>query len=624
MYVFSKENEQNGKLPLKQLSVLLYTSAESRRRCVLHIFQGIRPRIVQLCFSPVHALHHDVHRRSRLLHRPEADDIVRRRLSEEHLITEIHNGDPIRRLKFVFSFSEMQSIFFGDTQKIKHFLRGTPGDLGAERVSPNIAQAVRCDQCARRNQSLCEVHIKGQAVLVLQCSQFVQRKVCHKLHLIFGHREIGTRIALLPRTEFSKGHALSGNEYDQLLAAFTDAKSSRDQIQMLWENQRNELRQEFVQSCIEGDVVYDEKHLHQVLERLDAGFSGDWFGVVLLDAGGGAETLLDSGSEREALEDLLNHMAQGVRAYLLPRGRQWSILLNAATGSGIEQTVAELDALLKRAAREAGGDFLCAFSKPWRDFKNIHLAYLAANEALREQHEKAAGCQEQCGPTLQPAQVPRLSSEQEELLMRYIAAGNEEEAASVLQMILRHNWEEQELPVSMCRCLAYDLLCGILRCLGTMPEVWEQQREALRADLHLLRHAGTRDEIAQMLMATVLRSSAACEGFHTVAGAAREQPMERIMQCVNEHYRDLDFNVSRAAEYLGMSVPYLSNLFKQQTGIGLLNYISGLRVKYAKQCILERHISVAQAAHEAGFENINTFIRIFKKYEGTTPGSINS
>ncbi len=97
------------------------------------------------------------------------------------------------------------------------------------------------------------------------------------------------------------GHALSGNEYDQLLAAFTDAKSSRDQIQMLWENQRNELRQEFVQSCIEGDVVYDEKHLHQVLERLDAGFSGDWFGVVLLDAGGGAETLLDSGSEREAL-----------------------------------------------------------------------------------------------------------------------------------------------------------------------------------------------------------------------------------------------------------------------------------------------------------------------------------
>lgn len=95
-----------------------------------------------------------------------------------------------------------------------------------------------------------------------------------------------------------------------------------------------------------------------------------------------------------------------------------------------------------------------------------------------------------------------------------------------------------------------------------------------------------------------------------------------MVECVNQHYREPDFNVSRAAEYLQVSVPYLSNLFKQQMGIGLLNYISGMRVKYAKKCILEDNLSVAQAAKEAGFENINTFIRTFKKYEGTTPGRI--
>ncbi len=473
-------------------------------------------------------------------------------------------------------------------------------------VVPMASIGAKSDWIIRRALPVMLAMLCITAVLCL-CFLYIQYKPLNRLRKEFAGAE---------------SHARSGNEYDQLSAAFTDTKSDRDQIQMLWEQQRNELRQEFVQSCIEGDVVYDETHLHQVLECLDVDFSGDWFGVVLLDAGGGAETLLDSDSERAALEEHLNHLAQSVRAYLLPRGRQWSILLNAASGEEIEQTVAELNALLQRAAREAGGAFLCAFSKPWRDFMNIHLAYLTANEALCEQHERAAGDPEQCGPTAQPTQVPRLSGEQEEFLMRYIAAGNEEEAASVLQLILRHNWEEQQLSVGMCRCLAYDLLCGILRCLGTMPEVYEQQQDALLADLHLLRHAGTRDEIAQMLTETVHRSAAACKRFRTAAGAAREQPMERILQCVNAHYRDLDFNVSRAAEYLGMSVPYLSNLFKQQTGIGLLNYISGLRVKYAKQCILERHLSVAQAAHEAGFENINTFIRIFKKYEGTTPGSI--
>lgn len=473
-------------------------------------------------------------------------------------------------------------------------------------VVPMSSIGSKSDWIIRRALPVMLAMVCVTAVLCL-CFLYIQYKPLNKLR-----KELAGTV----------GRTLDGNEYDQLLAAFTDAQSSRDQIQLLWENQRNELRQEFVQSCIEGDIVYDEKHLHQVLERLDVGFNGDWFGVVLLDAGGGAEALMDIGREREALEELLNYKTQGVRAYLLPRGRQWSVLLNAASGNEIEQTVKELRALLERAAREAGGDFLCGFSKPWRDFKNIHLAYLAANEALHDEYGKVVGCTGQNGQPVQPAQVPRLSNEQEELLLRYIAAGNSEEAASVLQLILRHNWEEQELPVSVCRCLAYDLVCGILRCLGTMPQVWEQQKDALRTDLHLLRHASTREEISQMLANTVCRSSAACEGAHAAAGAAREQPMDRIMQCVNEHYRDLDFNVSRAAECLGMSVPYLSNLFKQQTGIGLLNYISGLRVKYAKQCILERHISVAQAAREAGFENINTFIRIFKKYEGTTPGCI--
>ena len=185
---------------------------------------------------------------------------------------------------------------------------------------------------------------------------------------------------------------------------------------MLWENQRNELRQEFVQSCIEGDVVYDEKHLHQVLERLDAGFSGDWFGVVLLDAGGGAETLLDSGSEREALEDLLNHMAQGVRAYLLPRGRQWSILFKRGhrqrdrTNRGGAGRFAET-----RGAGGGRGFSVRLFQNHGGILKTSILLIWRPTKRCANSMKKAAGCQEQCGPTLQPAQVPRLSSEQEEL-----------------------------------------------------------------------------------------------------------------------------------------------------------------------------------------------------------------
>ena len=137
---------------------------------------------------------------------------------------------------------------------------------------------------------------------------------------------------------------------------------------MLWENQRNELRQEFVQSCIEGDVVYDEKHLHQVLSvwmPASAAIGSVW---SCWTPEAERRRCWTAAVSVKRWRIFLNHMAQGVRAYLLPRGRQWSILLNAATGSGIEQTVAELDALLKRAAREAGGGFSVRLFKTMAGF----------------------------------------------------------------------------------------------------------------------------------------------------------------------------------------------------------------------------------------------------------------
>lgn len=41
--------------------------------------------------------------------------------------------------------------------------------------------------------------------------------------------------------------------------------------------------------------------------------------------------------------------------------------------------------------------------------------------------------------------------------------------------------------------------------------------------------------------------------------------LSRILQCVQEHFCEHDFNVSRAADLLGLSVAYLSKYFKRQT-----------------------------------------------------------
>lgn len=106
------------------------------------------------------------------------------------------------------------------------------------------------------------------------------------------------------------------------------------------------------------------------------------------------------------------------------------------------------------------------------------------------------------------------------------------------------------------------------------------------------------------------------------AGNKLNAVFRSIVQCVEENYSNPDFNVSKLAELLQMNLSYISKCFKVSTGIGLLDYINRMRINEGKRLISEKKRTVSQVAQMVGFENLNSFIRVFKKYESCTPGSI--
>lgn len=73
------------------------------------------------------------------------------------------------------------------------------------------------------------------------------------------------------------------------------------------------------------------------------------------------------------------------------------------------------------------------------------------------------------------------------------------------------------------------------------------------------------------------------------------------------------------ANQLFVTEQYLSRIFKEQTGIGISEYLIRSRLAKVRQLLLETEESVTDIAFSAGFSNINSFNRIFKKYQGMTP-----
>lgn len=95
----------------------------------------------------------------------------------------------------------------------------------------------------------------------------------------------------------------------------------------------------------------------------------------------------------------------------------------------------------------------------------------------------------------------------------------------------------------------------------------------------------------------------------------------RVMEYIQDNYQDPDLNISQTGLHFHMTPAYLSMLFKKQTGDSLLKYISQVRVDAAKK-LLEEGKSVTEVADMVGFRDCSTFIRVFKKATGVTPGQI--
>lgn len=94
----------------------------------------------------------------------------------------------------------------------------------------------------------------------------------------------------------------------------------------------------------------------------------------------------------------------------------------------------------------------------------------------------------------------------------------------------------------------------------------------------------------------------------------------KVENILEKNYSDMSLSVGRIADELNMPMRLVSSQYKQKTGYGLLDRIHSFRIEKAKAMLLETQDSVYEIAERCGYENVNTFIRVFRKYTGQTPG----
>ncbi|WP_180271121.1 helix-turn-helix domain-containing protein [Fredinandcohnia onubensis] len=95
--------------------------------------------------------------------------------------------------------------------------------------------------------------------------------------------------------------------------------------------------------------------------------------------------------------------------------------------------------------------------------------------------------------------------------------------------------------------------------------------------------------------------------------------VERILEYVDNHFQN-DISLNDVADWIGLSTTYISKVIKETTGKSYLEYVNSKRIERAKLLLASTNLTSKEIGFKVGFNNIQTFMRVFKKYEGITPG----
>jgi two-component system response regulator YesN len=97
-----------------------------------------------------------------------------------------------------------------------------------------------------------------------------------------------------------------------------------------------------------------------------------------------------------------------------------------------------------------------------------------------------------------------------------------------------------------------------------------------------------------------------------------EGKIERVKHLLEINYHK-NVSLEDAARIVCLSPKYLSRIFKERTGTGFSEFKLRVKMSEAKKLLDKTKSNVDQISYQLGYQNPESFIRMFKKTTGLTP-----
>lgn len=144
----------------------------------------------------------------------------------------------------------------------------------------------------------------------------------------------------------------------------------------------------------------------------------------------------------------------------------------------------------------------------------------------------------------------------------------------------------------------------------------ERLMQNIEAEYH--RQDRYRSVMINLYIAELLIQICRCKYDAKPALSGADQTIYLISRYINIHFREA-LSLEELSKVFAMSESHLSRKFKANTGIGINEYITYVRITKAEKMLRETTMPVTQVAQQCGYNDSNYFSTVFKRIKGVTP-----
>lgn len=419
------------------------------------------------------------------------------------------------------------------------------------------------------------------------------------------------------------------NEYRFINDAINDTLNENEKINFRLKQQNTVLRSNFLMRLLKGRIE-DNTIIVSSLEMYDLHFDTENFAVMLFYIEDFNELFQENDhynpeEKLQLVQFIITNVIEemtGVktRGYMTEVDQMLACIINYKS-----QDMTEGMNDMISIAHEAGEFILENFRiHLMASISGIHKTFIGISEAYQEalevmEYKRATDisdiiCYDDIKSTAGNYNYP---IETEHQLINCVKTGDFEAAVAILNEVFEKNFSKTSLSNDMLKCLMFDLVSTMLK---TLPEVNASCGASFLNDLNIMKRLMGCSKVQDMKhqMTGILKEI--CTYIHSNRKCKKEHLIDNITEFVEHSYQDANLSVSSIADRFQLTPTYLTKLFKEQTGEGLFDHITRIRMEKAMKILKNQEYSIKDVAEMVGYYSSTAFIRTFKKYEGVTPG----